>query len=258
LLAVVIAGAFVAVSVSSAAASDLYALSPNGTALSIRDGGRISSLLGVQVNSDSQQAAVLTDGSEVTGGLTEIVGTYRLTDGSSFAGGVATGAGSVNDPLQGLQAPPVGASSGSVSVTKGLASLDPGTYGSVSVTGGILILNPGVYVITGGVKVSGTGQLMGNGVLLYLAPGAGFALSGSSSVSLTPQSFGAYNGVSIFFDKNSTATFSSTGTVSPDQRHISGAVYLRSGALDAEQLDASEVVANTVIVPNGGTLNVGP
>jgi hypothetical protein len=235
----VLTGVFAAVSASTAAAvppmSDLYALSPSGTGLRVTDGGQITSVAGVYVNSDSSQAAVLTDGSEVTvtNGLANIVGNYRLTDGSSFSPAANTGRATIPDPLSGFPTPTIGTSSGPVSVTKGLASLSPGTYSSVSVTGGTLTLSPGVYVITGGVKVSGSGQLTdnGGGVLLYFAPGAGFALSGDSSVSLTPEaSPSEYASVSVYFARTSTATFSSTGTVNPDQRHISGAVYVPAGA----------------------------
>ena len=105
--------------------------------------------------------------------------------------------------------------------------------------------------------VSGSGQLLGSGVTLYFAPGAGINFSGGGVVALSAPTIGTFAGLTVFFDRSDAATFVSDGSVAPDQRRIVGAIDAASGTLDVNELDAGQVVFNTVNVAGGGALNVG-
>jgi hypothetical protein len=124
----------------------------------------------------------------------------------------------------------------------------------------VLTLSPGTYTITKALNVSDSAKLQGDGVTLYFAPKAGIHFAGASYVNLTAPKSGDYDGVSIFFDRNDTAAFTSDGAptpANPDQRTINGAIYALSAPFNIEELAAhGRMVLNTLNVPGGGWLAV--
>jgi hypothetical protein len=57
---------------------------------------------------------------------------------------------------------------GSVNISSGTVTLDPGVYSSLQITGGTVTLNPGIYVLKGGgMTISGSANVTGSGVMFY-------------------------------------------------------------------------------------------
>src|SRR5262249_14991650 len=159
---------------------------------------------------------------------------------SQFIGGVVfVGVSNPLDPLRFLPVPQIGPIDFASVTVKRDTTLPPGTYGSLSVQSGTATLS-GTYTFTEGLKVSSSGRLAGAEVFFSLGPGAGVTLSSGAAVALAPPPAGAgpYAGISIFFDRMSSAGFTSIGPVPASQRHIGGVVYVPSGPVVAHPLEA--------------------
>ncbi|HTP00590.1 MAG TPA: pilus assembly protein TadG-related protein [Anaerolineales bacterium] len=106
----------------------------------------------------------------------------------------------------------------------GNLTLNPGRFTSINNTGsGVMTLNPGLYYITGsnGIRNTGSGDVIGNGVLIYMADG-GFNMTGSGDLTLTPMTTGDYKGLTIYMDRSNDSAFSMTGS---GNSTFSGTVY---------------------------------
>ena len=96
-----------------------------------------------------------------------------------------------------------------MTITKDV-TLNPGVYvGGMHITGGTVTLNPGIYYLNGGgLSVSGSGSLLGAGVMIYNAPQSPsdvISISGSgNAITLSPMLSGPYAGVTLFQDRTST------------------------------------------------------
>ena len=147
-------------------------------------------------------------------------------------------------------------------------TINPGIYHSISLTGnGSLTMNPGTYIITGSLSLTGNGSLVANGVTFYFAcsayptpcttaqSGATFSLTGNGSITVSAPTSGAFQGLSIFADRNNGASDSLTGNGSA----FGGTVYLKSGALTLTgngQTLNSRVIVNTVTLTGNGSINI--
>jgi ELWxxDGT repeat protein len=181
------------------------------------------------------------------------------TDGSTttrLAGGL-----DVISPLTDSQGNPLPVF-GSVKITGGTVTLQPGIYSQISVSGNAnLTLLPGLYILAGGgLTVSGNARVSGTGLTLYNAGSnyaggqsggsyGGIALSGNASCDLTAPTSGAYTGILIFQARDNTtalslsgnATLNAHGTVyAPDaQLSVSGNAELESLTLLIDGLSVS-------------------
>ena len=148
-------------------------------------------------------------------------------------------------------------------------TLTPGIYSTMS---GSHTLNPGVYIITGGITLSGSDLIQGDGVMLYFAcsnypspcnpnqVGAGITATGNGALRITgitqaqctaDANYCPYVGMLSFADRNNAAiqTWRGNGTNELGQQNgISGTIYMRSGTMDLRgngyQM-ASQIVVNT-------------
>src|SRR5262249_2593016 len=103
------------------------------------------------------------------------------------------------------------------------ATFQPGAFVGVQAYDPANInLAPGVYYLTGGLSISGTAQVTGQDVLLYFASGSSLNLSGGGSLTLTPPSSGAYQGVALFAARTSPIPLSISGNAS---LLFSGTIY---------------------------------
>lgn len=259
----------------------LCVLSPTASpALSLTGNGSVTVQGAVAVDSTGNPAASLTGNARITG--TQIGGpgapsTFKVTGNAKFSPApVAQSA--VSDPLAALpECPGAGTPDpcpttvrANVALTgNGSATISAGIYQSISVTGnGKLTLNPGTYVVTGSLTETGNGSITGNGVTLYFAcsaypapcasgqPGASFSVTGNGTVSLSAPTSGPFPGVSIFVERNDSATDTLTGNGAT----IGGTVYAASGNLTLTgngNMVIGRLIVNTLSVTGNGSVTIG-
>jgi hypothetical protein len=242
----------------------IYVLNPTASGAFTASGSAAVNLPGaVVIDSNSPTALAASGNASITSPSIRIVGGFSKTGSASFSATPQTGITPFADPLAGLSAPNptvLGLTNkGSVNLS-GNSSLmiSQGIYTQINVSGSAhLTLNPGVYVIQGGgLTVSGSASITGNGVSIYNAgsnfPSAGgnfggITLSGSGTVSLSPPTTGQYDGVVIYQSRENTRALSFSGNASAG---ITGDVYAANALLSLSgntQLKAPLVV---------GTVNV--
>jgi hypothetical protein len=228
------------------------------------------SVTGAWIIVDSNNAAggVLTGNGGISAPGIAFSGTPgdSTSGGGAFTGTLLSGQTPVPDPLAYLPEPnpsnlPVVSNntlqlSGSQSVT-----LNPGVYvGGINISGQTNVtLNPGIYYMEGGGFVSaGQGNLVGNQVMLYNAPGGSISIAGQGSVTITPPSTGLYQGISIFQDRASTASVSVTGN---GNMNITGTFYAAHAALDIAgnggvNVIGSQYISYDLVVAGNGAVNI--
>ena len=159
----------------------------------------------------------------------------------------------VTDPLAAVPACGTGSTCPTNSATATGTVLNPGVYTTIS---GSHTLNPGIYVVKSGITLRGNDVLRGTGVMLYLAcstypspcaagtSGAGITASGNGALLLSAptenqcdsqSSVCPYVGLTIFADRQSTATLTFRGNGTNEAGAASGSsgtLYLKSGTLD--------------------------
>ena len=226
---------------------------------------------GIAVNSDSASAATLTGNSLATAGGAGIAIAGGWS-GTAFTPAPTHLTAPVQDPLAALPYPSQTGSAQSVNYggTTPL-TINPGIYSSIALTSqGDVVMNPGVYVVTGSVSLTGQGNLVANGVTIFLAcsgyptpcasggqPGASLSITGNGSFLGTAPTSGPYQGVMIFGDRNNTSTISITGNGAG--REVTGTIYTpaahisitgNGGALN------SVIIADTVSVTGNGNITL--
>ena len=235
----------------------------NGTAsgaLSLSGNADIRTAGNVVVDSSSKTAVTESGNASISAANIDVVGGVSMTGNAKDSTKPDTGAAAVGDPLAGLAAPTGGVSRGSVNLSSGSLTINPGVYSSISVSGNAsLILNPGVYIIAGGgLTVSGNASISGSGVMIYNAGsnyssgGTGtygaITMSGNATVNLTAATSGPFAGIVLFQARGDTQTMSLSGNAVDG---LSGTVYVPSalvsisgnatldGALVANELSIS-------------------
>jgi hypothetical protein len=211
----------------------------------------------VIVNSSDPSGATAVGNATLTAPAFEFAGTpgYSTNGNAQFNGTINSGATPVADPLAYLTPPDpsqlVLQHAGGLHITAdNSVTLNPGVYrGGIQITGkGGVTLNSGVYYMDGGgFSITGQGALSGNGVLIYNAPATSsdaINLAGQGRLSLTPMSTGAYQGISLFQDRTSSATISIKGNGSVN---IIGTVYAASSTLDVTGNGSGDVIGSQFI-----------
>jgi hypothetical protein len=134
-------------------------------------------------------------------------------------------------------------------------TLTPGIYSTIS---GSHTLQPGIYVITGGITLSGSDLITGDGVMLYFAcsnyptdcngnqVGAGITATGNGALRITGYTNSGcaansttgicqYVGMLSFADRDNAATQTWRGNGTNElgqQSGISGTIYMANGTMD--------------------------
>lgn len=147
----------------------------------------------------------------------------------------------------------------------GNETINPGVYGDISLdSSGTLTFNPGLYIITGSVRTNAPGNVVANGVTLYLtcgtssnpvacAPGqagGSIDLNSNGNFTISPPTSGTYKGLSVFFDRNNTAGYHITS----NGNSASGTIYGASASMVLESSGAV-VNSNSMLVMNTIALN---
>jgi len=203
---------------------------------------------------------------------------WATTGGSSITGPIKSGQDPTPDPLRFIPPPDpstmtvqtTGNSNNGVHYTSGNHTLDPGVYnGGISVGGqGSVTLNPGIYYMNGGgFNFSGSGTLIGSGVMIYNAPQGNsdtVSISGQGSITMSPMLTGPYKGILVWEDRTSATPISISGS-NATLMSISGTFYAASAQLNVtgngtQQTIGSQYISKTANVQgNGGfTVNWDP
>ena len=231
----------------------------------------------VVVDSNSTTALSASGNAQVTASSIQVVGGFRKTGNAIFSPTPTTGIKPLADPLAGLAAPSGGTSQGSVNLTNGSKTINPGIYSQINVSGNAnLTLNPGVYVIAGGgFNVSGNARVSGSGVMIYNAgskfPSTGgsfgpISLSGNGNIQLSAPTTGPYADILIFQSRDNTQpiTLSGNGSLA-----MNGTIYApvalltmsgngkETQPLVVNQLNMSGNASSTFAATGSGTCALG-
>jgi hypothetical protein len=223
----------------------------------------------VIVDSSNSAAMGVAGASTFIAPVIDVTGNLSLSGGANLSGAVSTGVTPTPDPLAPLVPPdpttltvqsrsPLTLSDGSSH------TLSPGVYtGGISISSNTSVaLQPGIYYIKGGgLNLSGSANLTGNGVLIYNEPlGASdsISISGQGTVTLSPPTSGPYAGITIFQDRASTIqpAASITGGVG---FNITGTFYTPGAQLNITGNSAAALLGSQLItryLAIGGTANL--
>jgi Flp pilus assembly protein TadG len=137
-------------------------------------------------------------------------------------GDLTMGAPLPDDPLLGLAAPTAPDPATCVAGTG--ATLNAGCYTGIAAS--VTTLNSGIYYVTGIVDI---GNLSGNNVLIYLAPGGRLQAGNNQQLHLTGRTSGPYTGIAIFQDPSNTSNFDAANHFTLD---VNGAIYMPGADVD--------------------------
>jgi hypothetical protein len=220
--------------------ASILVLDPKASgALAVDGNGAINVPGSIVVDSSSPTALTASGNAKVAASSIQIVGGYSQTGHATISPTPITGITPVADPLACLADPTGGKSRGSIDLSKGSQTIDPGIYGHIKVSGkASLTMNPGVYIVAGGgFDVSGQASVSGTGVMIYNAgsnypnPGGtfgGVSLSGDGSCQLAAPASDAYAGVLIFQSRDNAMALSFSGNAASD---ASGTIYAPAAAM---------------------------
>ncbi|MHB8571598.1 MAG: pilus assembly protein TadG-related protein [Candidatus Dormibacteria bacterium] len=219
----------------------------------------------IMIDSAGSPAVVANGSGVLQASSIGVVGTATQSGGGSYNPAPVTGIPSFPDPLANIPAPILNSpNQGSTSAGSGTVVVSPGVYTTLSASSsGTLSLNAGVYVVTGGVSATGGGSVTGSGVMIYFAcsqyptpcspgqTGASLSLSGTGTYQVSAPSSGTYQGMGIFYDRNSNAAMTIAGNSS---NNLIGSIYAKSGSLTLSGNGASSEV-NALVVVNTATFS---
>lgn len=242
--------------------------SASGALTSSGNGGLTVTGGNIEVNSTSPTAMTVSGNGNVTApsSAVDLVGNYSLSGGGRISPTPTLGAVPAPDPFATLDVPTVTGNQSCCPTT-----LNPGIYSSISLSGNSSVtMNPGIYAVTGPISLSGNGSLTGHNVLIYLAcstngaltpcapgqAGGSLSLSGNGSVDLSAPSYGPYQGMTIFSDRNNTSGITLSGNGST---RLTGTVYALSSTVSLsgngsnDNINSRFVADRAVISGNGAT-----
>jgi hypothetical protein len=209
--------------------------------------GSVSGGASVIVNSDAADAAVTTGGSRLQATEFSVTGG---TSGGGFIGDVYTGMPPQPDPLRDVPQPTTGdynsQSNGPKHYSNGNHTISPGIYnGGISITGRAdVTMQPGVYYMKGGgFSMTGQGNLVANGVIIYndpKSPSDVINISGSNggSVTMSPPTSGKYKGLTLFQNRSETQTLTVSGN---GNFHMTGTFYAANALLTVTGNGAGQI-----------------
>ena len=264
--------------VLSAEKPAILLLDPLGAgALSVTQNGSVvvTGPAPIVIDSTNAAAATASGNAHVAAQQFDVSGMPGIvaTGSAKFQGTILSGQARSADPLASLAAPSVPTTTFAAvnySANNPL-TLSPGAYtGGIKLSGnGAVTLLPGLYYLQGGgFSDSGNVKVTGSGVTIYNAPRTtsdAISLSGNGPVQLTAPTSGAYQGIALYQDRNSTAPISITGNGAVK---IEGKIYAAKAAIDLmanghlnEQSDsvgllAAQLIAADLSVTSNGALQL--
>jgi hypothetical protein len=205
--------------IASAARSSsacIYALDPvDPDSFKVTGTAAINSACGIKVNSSDEEAFDKTGSGDITvakGGI-GIVGNINEVGSGAISPDPTTGIAPFSDPLAGVPEPTVGGCDHpkQTRITGTTpASLSPGVYcDGIKITGsGTVNFASGTYILLGGgIDITGSPTLVGNGVTFYNTADASHSyapmtITGSAGTTLSAPTTGALAGILFFQDRS--------------------------------------------------------
>jgi hypothetical protein len=140
-------------------------------------------------------------------------------------------------------------------------TISPGRYCGTLELRRDVTLEPGVYVVEGGVEITSTANVVGNGVTIYIKGNGEFRSNGNANIQLSAPTEGDYRGVLFFADQEQGSTSARhvmNGTASST---FSGAFYAPRGEIDVLGVNSSnggcvQIVANRIRFTGNSTVSV--
>jgi hypothetical protein len=216
----------------------IFTLDTSGTDIGLSGSGDLNMPdCGVLVNSASTSALTISNNANLTAQSIGIVGGYSGGSSGNLNPTPITGVAPAPDPLSYLPKPTFSTSSCiNDPHPTGNATLGPsvagGTicYNGLSISGsGTVTLNPGVYIINGAMSQTGSEQISGTGITIYLAaPNGSLSLTGSGALNISAPTSGTYNGILFFEDPNDTNSLKVGGS---NGSNLSGIFYAPNASL---------------------------
>jgi hypothetical protein len=217
-----------------------------GGALTLSGNASINIPGEIVVDSSSSSALSAAGNAQLIASVIDVAGGFKTSGNTTISPAPTTGV-SISDPLATLAAPsPTGLTSyGTVSLTTGAHTLNPGIFTQIKVSGSASLTlspgsggSPGIYIIEGGgLTVTGNASISGQNVFIYNTGSnypslggnfGGITLSGNGTFSLTAPASGPYAGVAIFQSHANTRALSFSGNAISG---ISGIIYAPSALL---------------------------
>jgi Flp pilus assembly protein TadG len=228
--------------------------------------GSVAGGASVIVNSDASDAAVTTGGSTLKASRFDVTGG---TSGGGFIGEVQTGTPPQPDPLRNIPQPIASdyseQSNGPKHYSNGNRTISPGVYnGGIAITGQANVtMEPGVYYMKGGgFSMTGQGNLLAHGVIIYNDPKQSsdvISISGSNggSVTMTPPTSGVYKGLTLFQNRSATQDMNVSGNGS---FHMTGTFYAANALMNVTGNGAGQIgsqyVSRLLDINGGGGLGI--
>jgi hypothetical protein len=256
------------VSTGSASNPCMYILSPSAPdAFQIGNGANVkTSSCGIYVNSNAQPTAMLvTGGATVTSSQIDVVGGFTKNNGGSTSSTPVTGVSAVTDPFLGLPSPTPSGTCTAGNFTNWQAQpyqVQPGTYcNGFNLGNGMgAVMAPGVYIISGGSFNIQSGPLTATGgVTIYLTGTATVNIANGSTVTLSAQSSGSYEGILFYQDRSVSSPGASTFAGGANM-NLSGSLYFPKALLNINNgtnTQTGAVVASTVNFQGGASFKAG-
>ena len=220
-------------------------------------GGAVINIAGAVIDDSPAEPALTVSGtSRISAASVQVVGTVSESGGGTISPTPITGIAPVSDPLAGLAIPMMSPTrnSGPINATAGSQTYGPGLYTEIKASGNgtHLTLKPGVYIISGGgLSVTGSASITGNGVVIYNAgtsyPNAGgtyggITLNTTGSVNLSAATTGTYAGILFFQARTNPSPIAISGGSSVS---VNGTIYAADAPLNiggSVQMDDAFVV----------------
>ena len=234
----------------------LLSLDPSAAmALDVSGGAKIiADDCGLYVNSDNDTALRTTgNNSSIDAGSNCVNGDYSAGGGGITAEPVI-GCPQISDPLADLEPPPVGdCDYNNATYSSGSHTLTPGVYcGGITIKGGgSATLQPGIYILKDGkLKITGGGNLTGEGVTFYLTgSNAEIDVGGGGDIRLIAPSTGPTAGLIYYQDpvssSGNTSKLSGNGSL-----YYEGVIYFPTQLADFSGGATVEVPPFTVVIAN--------
>lgn len=241
----------------------VYVLSPNASGAWTQSGGTFSTGCGINIDSTSGSALLMSGGTITASGGAEI----NVAGGKSSSGGVIsfTGGGSLNtsdpsvpgNPVSGLTAPtPAGVCTANPGYSGGVGqnniTIPSGTYCSLSIIGGTGLVLSGTYIMEGSFSVSGGNiTTAASGATIYFPPSSTGNISVSGgNLTLTAPTSGNLAGFALWKD----GTTANSASISGSNLTINGIIYMPSTALSYSGGNTpvqQSIIVNTISMSGG-------